>query len=129
MLYPDRTMLPVPGDGDCLATSLKLALGLSEEVAELRSFVRQALKMDPRLNSVRQMLLDMDTFEKTLQDVKTPGAWLGEEFLQAMVVLYQVAIHLETPSGLRIVGDETLTRFVLLAYNGVHYSPLVPTPL
>jgi len=34
------------------------------------------------------MLLDMDSFERTLQDVKTLSVWLGEEFLQVMAVLY-----------------------------------------
>jgi len=44
--------------------------------------------MNLRLNCVHQMLLDMDSFERTLQDVKTLSVWLGEEFLQVMAVLY-----------------------------------------
>jgi len=123
--HPDCMMLSVPGDGDCLATSLIMVLGLKVDIAMLRQEVAQSLETDPLFARMRQGLIEMGEFEKVLEEIRTPGKWLGEEFLRAASVLFRVTIHIETPSGLRIVGDDNPQCIVLLAYNGVHYSPLL----
>ena len=123
--YSDHVMVSVSEDGDYLVTFLKLALNWEEDVTELCSYIQQALKMDLRLECVHQRLLEIGIFEKILRDVQTPHTWLGEEFLWTMLVLFLVVVHVETLSGLRIMGDENAKHIVLLTYN-THYSLLLP---
>lgn len=117
----------IPGDGNCLFSSIGYALNKSAEV--VRQAVLRVMRMDV---DFKQRFVDMcgeEEYAELINATSTSGIWGGDESICAACVAFRVQIMIHQPKGVQIVVDPPsdceITQRINLWYNGInHYDAL-----
>ena len=130
MLEPEnKTIVPVPTDGNCLLHAIVMGLGVSDQSMHLRirNLIADTIEKD---HTYFEPWIVGD-FDQLINSIRQPGVWLGEIAIRAIVRAFALRIVVLQIGTEPIVyspdtTSSSMPRTIELAYlNNSHYDLVV----